>query len=247
MRRSVLIVLAFLLVPIGIVAYQVAIPPDEDQQLIDYAFPPVSLTANGAVLPAWRKPISVLVITDEMGGNSLSRLLVDVLDDFAKPSTLEIAQINLTTSNVGAGKDKLIICVCGDIISAARRQLSESLAYQMPNDIEREQLLKQYEDEGSHAFVTLRASTKTREVESATVYLASNASSATAEQAISSVVTALSPQLGYKERARKLFKNDFGLMGLNAFGKRYLSLMLDSRVFPNMSRSAFEALVRSNP
>jgi hypothetical protein len=247
MRRTIiLIILALLAVPAGIVAYNVSIPPDGDRKLVEYAFPPTSLTANGLVLPAWRKPIRVVLITDEIGGNRFSRLLVAVLGEFTN-SKVVISEVDLANSKVGTGKGSLVICVCRDIISAAKEQLSANMEFETPNEVERAAILQRYAEKGSTGFLNLTVSNKTREVEAATVYTTGQFSSTSAAEAMNLIATAISPQLAYQGRAREFADNHLGDMRFSAFGRRYLSVMLSSQVSPNMSRDAFEAAVRANP
>ena len=54
-----------------VIAYNILLPRDDRGQLVEYAFAPIALTAQGLVLPAWHKPIHVVVITDEVGGNAI--------------------------------------------------------------------------------------------------------------------------------------------------------------------------------
>jgi hypothetical protein len=229
----------------GILAVNIFTPPDNAQRVVDYALPPTPQTAGGSVLPAWRKPVNVVIITDEVGDNPFSSWIKEFLRNVANPETLIISEADLPNNNVGTGEGKFVICVCKDIVSVARNQLSENLEYQIPNEIERVTTLDRDEQNGAKGFLTIKIGSKVREIESATVYVTSNPTPDLMEEAAWYVLVALSPQLDYRQRVKVLTEGHGRDVELNDLGKLYMSVMLSKEVSPGMSREEFKKLVEA--
>lgn len=244
MRRVIVafVVLGFALFA-GIIAANIFTPPDNAQRLVEYALPRIPQTVSGSVLPAWRKPIHIVVITDDVGGNPFSNWINDFLSSIPDTETLIISVTDLPNSNVGTGEGKLVICVCRDIISVARNQLGQNLEYQIPNEAQRVATLNEDERKGAKGFLTIKIASKNREVESATVYISNNPTPDLLEEAAWYVIVALSPQLDYRQRVKVLTEGQGWAVKLSDFGKLYLSLTLRKEVFPGMSREEFQKAV----
>jgi hypothetical protein len=230
----------------GILGVNVLTPPDNAKRLIEYALPPIPQTAGGLVLPTWRKPIHVVIITDDVGGNSLATWIKEFLRTIGGSASLTISSVDLQRSNVGRGEGKLVICVCKDIFAVARNQLRANLEYQLPNEVERTATLNQDEQKDSDGFAQIRLSSATREVDSATIYLSTDAPPSFAEEAAWYIFTAISPQLDYKQRAQGLTAGHGWSVKPTEFGKLYMSLMLSEHASPGMSRDDFEKAARKH-